>query len=272
VATDPANPPEGLKEQDLDELYHGPLADFTPRRNELAKRLRADGEREASDWVKGLRKPSQAAWIANQLAVRKPRDVERLLAVGEELRDLQKGLLEGSADQKRLRDAAGMEREAIEKLVKEASSIAAKEKAGGAAVDRVGETLQAAMVDAELAETLRLGRLTREQRASSLGLAGATGPAPKRAPSAKRAAAKQEGKGRAKGGRSTARAAEERARRELDKQRQAAERRLAAAERKVEKESAAAEKARETLIARQRSLTEAQRALTEAKRELKRVR
>jgi hypothetical protein len=272
VAADPTNPPEGVPEEDLDELYHGPLADFTPRRNELAKKLRADGEREASDWVKGLRKPSQAAWIANQLAVRKPRDVERLLTVGEELRDLQERLLEGSADQSRLRDSAGRERQAIEKLVKEASSIAAKEKAGRAAVDRVGETLQAATVDPELAEALRLGRLAREQRASSLGLAGAAGPAPKRGASATRAAAKEEAKGKTKGGKSAARAAEERTRRELDRQRQAAERKIAAAERKVEKESASAEKAREALIARQRSLTEAQRALTEAKRELKRVR
>jgi hypothetical protein len=268
VATDPTNPPEAVSEEDLDELYQGPLAEFTPRRNELAKRLRAAGEREASDWVKGLRKPSQAAWIANQLATRKPGDVDALLTVGEELRDLQEWLLEGSADQKRLRDAAGRERKATEKLVKEASAIAAKEKAGGAAVDRVGETLQAAIVDADLAETLRLGRLTREQRASSLGLAGTAGPAPKRGAAAKRKAGKEKAKGEA----SASRAAEERARRELERLRQAAERKVAAAERKVEKESAAAEKARETLIERQRSLTEAQRALTEAKRELKRVR
>ncbi len=55
------SPPKGVPEEELDGLFHGPLEEFTPARNELAKSLRAEGEAEAADWVKGLRKPTRAA-------------------------------------------------------------------------------------------------------------------------------------------------------------------------------------------------------------------
>ena len=46
------SPPKAVPEKELDRLFHGPLEEFTPARNELAKSLRADGETEAADWVK----------------------------------------------------------------------------------------------------------------------------------------------------------------------------------------------------------------------------
>ena len=48
----------------IDELYGLPLEDFVAQRDALAKRLRADGDRDAAAAVKKLPKPTRAAWAA----------------------------------------------------------------------------------------------------------------------------------------------------------------------------------------------------------------
>lgn len=45
-------------ERELDSLYQVPLGEFTAARDELAKRLRDEGEREQAEEVKKLRKPT----------------------------------------------------------------------------------------------------------------------------------------------------------------------------------------------------------------------
>lgn len=50
---------------DISELYHGPLEDFIQRRAELAKQVRAAGDRDGAARIKVLRKPSRAAWALN---------------------------------------------------------------------------------------------------------------------------------------------------------------------------------------------------------------
>src|SRR3954451_21313497 len=57
----------------VDELYGLALDEFVPRRDALAKRLRADGRREEAAEVAALRKPSVAAWAANQAIRSQPR-------------------------------------------------------------------------------------------------------------------------------------------------------------------------------------------------------
>ena len=49
-------------------LYGLPLDEFTAERDAVAKRLRADGEREEAARIKKLRKPSVPAWAVNQAA------------------------------------------------------------------------------------------------------------------------------------------------------------------------------------------------------------
>src|SRR4051812_50221970 len=80
----PLNPPKGIPPKALDELYHRPLEEFTAARNELAKELRSDGKAEPADWVKGLPKPSRAAWLVNQLSEQKDDEVAELLQPGGE--------------------------------------------------------------------------------------------------------------------------------------------------------------------------------------------
>src|SRR5690348_11137037 len=85
-------------EAELDWLYGLPLGEFTAARNELAKRLRAGGENERAEAVKGLRKPSAAVWLVNQLAHDRELDVQRLLKAGEFLTESQVKAASGSSD------------------------------------------------------------------------------------------------------------------------------------------------------------------------------
>ena len=80
-------------EQAADELYALQPSELTRERDERAKALRKEGDRDEADAVKALRKPTLAAWALNQLARRQPKEVERLLAAGEELRSAQEELL-----------------------------------------------------------------------------------------------------------------------------------------------------------------------------------
>jgi hypothetical protein len=237
----PTDPPRSVAESALDQLFHGPLEEFTGARNELAKSLRSDGEAEAADWVKGLKKPSRAAWLVNQLSARKPKDVRKLLEVGEKLRAAQEEMLSGSADREKLREAAGAEQETINSLVGTAEAIGQEHGAGSQVLDRVGETLQAATRDPEVGEAVEKGRLAREQR--SVGLAGpATPVAPK-------------GGGKKKGERE---ATERRARQEQAKRRKEAERKLAAAEKKLNRERGKLETARERVEEAEKAVHDAE--------------
>ena len=245
------SPPKDVPEKKLDELFHGPLEEFTAARNELAKSLRSDGDAEAADWVKGLQKPSRAAWLVNQLAVRKPKEVRRLLAVGEELRAAQEEMLSGSADREKLREVAARERETIDSLLGTAEAIGREHGVGSQILDRVGETLQAATSDPEVAEAIEKGRLTREQRASGIGVVGAVPKAPAR--------------GRKKDDRE---AADRRARQQQAKRRKQAEGKLATAEKRVEREQAKLGRARDALEEAEQAVHDAELDAHAARRAL----
>ena len=92
-------------EKELDSLYAAPLDEFVAERDALAKRLRADGDREAADRVKALRKPSAAVWAVNQLARRQQKDYRALLEAGDRLREAQEQVLGGESPAK-LQEAA----------------------------------------------------------------------------------------------------------------------------------------------------------------------
>ena len=64
---------------EIDSLYALPLDEFTSARNDLARSLRKDGRRDEADTVTGLRKPTLAAWVVNQLARERRSEVEQLL-------------------------------------------------------------------------------------------------------------------------------------------------------------------------------------------------
>jgi DNA repair exonuclease SbcCD ATPase subunit len=232
MATTADSPPQGIRDDDLNPLYHGPPEEFTAARNELAKSLRSDGKREAADWVKALTKPSRAAWLVNQLAVRKPDEIAELLETGRELRAAQEDMLAGSTDREKLREAAHREQQIVDSLLRTAEVIGREHGVGAPILTRVGETLQAASSDAGVAEAIEAGRLTREQRASGIGVVGPATPVkPARKPA--RAEEREE--------------RDRRERQQLAKRRKEAERKLASAEKRLERERQKLERARDAV-------------------------
>jgi hypothetical protein len=253
VATTADSPPDGISSDALDHLYHGPLEDFTQARNVLAKSLRSEGKGAAADWVKGLTKPSRAAWLVNQLAVRKSKEIAELLATGRELRAAQEEMLAGATDRDKLREAARREQQAVDSLLRTAEAIGREHGVGAQILDRVGETLQAASTDPHVAEAIEAGRLTREQRAASIGLVGPAMPA----------------KPKGKSSREKEREAKDRRERQQQaKRRKAAEQKLAQAERKLEREQAKLERARDAVEDAERRVREAEHDAHAARRAL----
>ena len=103
---DPTQLPKGVPEDAVDALYGLPLEEFTPRRDELVKELRSGGGREEAAWVKGLRKPSAAAWLVNQLARTQKSEARRVLDSGDALRAAQDQALAGKGGRDELGSAA----------------------------------------------------------------------------------------------------------------------------------------------------------------------
>ena len=152
-------------ERRLDELYRGAPEDFTAGRNELAAELKAAGEAEVAADVKRQKRPTQAASVVNRLSLDHSDETQALLDAAERLRDVHSQLgTAGSGE--RLREAARLERQALERLMEIAREMDPRPSA--ATLDRVGETLQAAGSDEEVARLVRTGRLDRERRAAGL--------------------------------------------------------------------------------------------------------
>lgn len=161
-----------VAEERLDELYRGHPDGFVAGRNELAKELRAEGDRDAADRVKKLRRPSVAAWLINRTALSSPEPIEEFARVSQELEEAQRRALEGDDDAvAEWRAAAAREREANAAVVDVAAGLArdSGHSVNPRALELVAETLQAAAADPDLRERVMSGRLEREQSATTLG-------------------------------------------------------------------------------------------------------
>jgi hypothetical protein len=259
-------------EADIDRLYGVPLDEFVRERDELAKRLRRDGEREAADEVKALRKPSGGAWALNQAVRRRRKETAALLAAGERLRAAHHALLSGG-DPAALRDAMQEERELAAALADCAEAIASETgKSGPALRERVRSTLHAAAVDEDARGELAAGRFVREREAVGLGpfAAGPESAAPARtkreraAPGRGRSAkSRAAGRSGADGGRTAAR--EETAARERRERLSAAEESLREARAGLEDAEAAHSAAAGELHAAREAVGAAEDAEREAR-------
>jgi hypothetical protein len=258
-----------MSEDPIDALYAADLEDFVAQREALAKRLRAEGDREGAAAVKKLVKPTRAAWAVNRLVRDHPHEVRALVAAGEALAGAQEQLLDG-ADAGVLRGAA----EAARALV---DALAAQAPVDGPSRDKVRATLHAATVDAQVRAEVAAGRVLKERSAAGFGGLealvaagrGAAGAAPATPAKGKRAGA------RAKGARKAAPepeppppkprgpdAREVRRRRDALRRANEAE---ADAESAVDGARRALEQVEATLAARRRDLEAAEAALSSAR-------
>jgi hypothetical protein len=153
-------------ERAADELYGLAPADFTQARDEVAKRLREEGDRDAGKEVKSLRKPTLAAWALNHLVRHRRKDVEQLLKAGRELRKAQEKLV-SSGDRAGFQRAAVKERELVAKLAHDAAALAAEAGVGSTQglEEKLVASLHAAALDDDTAAELAAGRVVRERQA-----------------------------------------------------------------------------------------------------------
>lgn len=251
----------------LEELYGAPPAEFTSRRDALAKELKAAGDTAGAAEVKARKKPTQIAYVLNQIARAHAHDVAELVDVGRELARAQRKALRGETGHD-LRDAITRQRSAVSELTAKASATMRDlgiDPAGH--LDEIAGALQAALVDPAVGARLEEGRLEKVPEVAA-GFPGALGPAVEAhdgAPAAAEAKPKTKTKTKTKErARSaahpraeTARAAREEARRERAAaagRKEEARRAEAAAEAKVAAKAAVAEAA-----ARARAADEAER-------------
>lgn len=153
---------EGVLEV-ADELYALPLDRFTPERDARVKAAKGDKERIAA--LKGLRKPSLAAWVVNLLVRREPAQVEQVLAVGAALREAQEGM-----DGAELRALTKQRRQLTSAVTGQARALATDEgvRVTQSVADEVEATLTAGLVDPEAARAVRSGLLVRSLEATGV--------------------------------------------------------------------------------------------------------
>ena len=121
--------------------------------------------------IKGLRRPTTSAWLANRLVRDRPDESDRLLSLGASMRDASQRL---AGDE--LRRLSGQRHQVIATLTAAARGIAS-----GAGIpfspgvsSELEGTLTAALSDEEAAAVLREGRLTTALRYTGFG--SPTGP------------------------------------------------------------------------------------------------
>jgi len=153
-----------------DELYGLLPSEFIAARNDAVKRASAEGDRPLAAQLRSLRRPSIAAWLSNQL-VREHRDeMEPLLELGRELREVMSDL--GAED---LRELTQQRYRLVAALVRQARALGATR--GVRLTDAVSQalrsTLEATLSDPASAQAVAAGRLADALSVSGFGQADA---------------------------------------------------------------------------------------------------
>lgn len=145
------------------------LEDFTRVRGEVARELRAAGQRDEAAEVAALRKPTVPVWVANRLARDEPAAVKRLLDAAAKLRSAHGG----KGD---LRAAAAAENDALRTLVAKGRAL---RPLSDAFERRLSETLRSAAANDGTRELLERGLLDEELGPTGFeALAGLSLPSP----------------------------------------------------------------------------------------------
>lgn len=149
----------GKLDDDVDQLFQLPLAEFTGARNTLAARLKQSGRVADANLVKTLAKPPVSAWAVNQLYWNHRRPFDLLLAAGQRFHKAQ--TVGKVAD---MRAAIEARREALIQLADLATELLteAGHNPSGDTIRRITTTLEAISAYASLSDGPTLGRLTQD--------------------------------------------------------------------------------------------------------------
>ena len=274
---------------EIQRLYGLPFGEFTAARNTLAKDLKKQGDKDASEEVASLPKPTVSAWAVNHLFTTDSERMEELLASGERARKALRSILSGG-DPGALRDAIQEARDLANELRDRAAEAVAKEtrKPGAAIVDRIATNLQSLAFSPAAEPVIQRGWMDVDlppvgfEVLAGLQLAGLPKKAAKPAPAKKPAAPKvdRQAEQRERREKEAARVRElkekeqTRQREKLDRaqaQREEAAGRADFLRRKAEQAERAAEELRQRLEEAERLAAEASKRADEAEKALARA-
>ncbi|MBA3265080.1 MAG: hypothetical protein H0T14_01730 [Nocardioidaceae bacterium] len=156
-----------------DELYALPLTEFTAARNDRVRQARGVGDRDLASRIQSLRKPTVAAWLTNQLVRSCGDEMQALLELGGELREV---MAELSGDE--LRELTKQRHQVVSALVQQARSLG--HTLGQPVSDEVAwavrETLEATLSDSVSADAVAAGRLIDPLQVSGFGVSDGAPP------------------------------------------------------------------------------------------------
>ena len=149
----------GKLNDDVDELFKLPLAEFTDARNTLAKQLKQNGRANDANLVKSLTKPSVSAWTVNQLYWHYREEFDTLLAAGQRFRKAQT-----SGKIADMRGSLEARREALLELSDLATTLLrdAGHNPSPETIHRITTTLEAISAYASLSDGPTPGRLSQD--------------------------------------------------------------------------------------------------------------
>jgi DNA repair exonuclease SbcCD ATPase subunit len=156
------------------ELYGVALGDFVATRNGRAKEARAAGDRELAAEIQALAKPTTSAWLVNQLSREHTGDLVALLDLGRELRDASAKL-----DGETMRRLGRQRTALINELLAQVRQLGTDRDTpvSDDVAEDVRRTLEASLSDAEVADEVSQGQLTRAVEYAGFGdVAGFGGP------------------------------------------------------------------------------------------------
>jgi hypothetical protein len=235
----------------IDDLYRLPLAEFTAARNALARTLSGAD----ATLVKKLEKPTVVPWAVNQLYWHDRGAYDRLMKAGSAVRTAQIGALEGKdTDVRRATDA---HRKALAESVERATQLAARHDASPAP-EPLTRTLEALSTSNF---SFHPGRLT--DVVQPAGFEALTGVSPQAIPPRLTRVADAKAKAAAKPAPAIV---DREAMKRAEAERKAKEARVAAAERTLERARTAVADARRALADAEEQVRTAESALFKAKR------
>jgi hypothetical protein len=182
-------------DDEIDELFRLPVAEFTGARNALAVRLKKEGRPNDAERVKLLAKPSVSAWAVNQLYWDHRDAFDQLIATGKRFSHGPTSRRTGKAAD--MRESLDARRDALVQLSELATELLrdAGHNPSQDTVRRVTATLEALSAYALLPDGPTPGRLTNdvdppsfESLASLMSSGGSIAPAPAKSKSTQKAA------------------------------------------------------------------------------------
>ncbi|MFE5480889.1 hypothetical protein [Streptomyces sp. NPDC056527] len=145
-------------ERVIEELYGLRPEEFTAARDAYVADARKAGDADAVKAVSGLRRPTTAAWVSNLFVRERRSDVDRLLALGETLREAHRTL-----DPLKLREASGQRHKVVAALAREAAGPArdAGQPVSDTVLHDVEQIFHAVLASSDIAEQWATGRLVK---------------------------------------------------------------------------------------------------------------